>query len=503
MQPVPRTIERPVMTTQSVASPEKSSQVPLKEKVSFAFAEFGSHFIWTTLGSFLLPFYTSVALIPAVVAGNILLIARLLDGIQDLAFGYIAERNKSRWGRFRPYVIFGAPAVSISMILTFWMPFGDGSAKTIWAGVTYVLVCFAYTVANMSYGSLAGVMTTDSGERVTLNWIRAQGGTVAQLFINTATPLLLVFFAAEAAKDRGGDARSYLIVMGSYALVALPMFLITGFTVRERITLTPEQQKISFGQTVKAVVSNGQLLVVFFFLLTNLIGLFGRIGVMYLFCIHILGSPGLMAPVMLAFQAGTMLGQFLFPPFALKLGKRNMLLASAGLSAIFLLAMFLIGDSMGMTVFYALQFLYGMAGFAAPVCLSMVPDAVDYYELKTGVRADGTSYAAVSLSTKIASAVGGAVSLYIIGFLGFDGAAKVQSAEAVTGINIAANLMPAILAFLALVPVLFWRLSTKRMEEISAELAVKRAAQAQALAQGLSRDEAEKVAEHAVEEAES
>lgn len=96
MQPVPRTIERPVMTTQSVASPEKSSQVPLKEKVSFVFAEFGSHFIWTTLGSFLLPFYTSVALIPAVVAGNILLIARLLDGIQDLAFGYIAERSKSR-----------------------------------------------------------------------------------------------------------------------------------------------------------------------------------------------------------------------------------------------------------------------------------------------------------------------------------------------------------------------------------------------------------------------
>ena len=116
----------------------------------------------------------------------------------------------------------------------------------------------------MSYGSLAGVMTTDSGERVTLNWVRSQGSTIAQLILQTATPVLLVFFVAtEAAKEKGFDSRSYLITMTIYAVVALPMFLITGFNVRERITLTPEQQKVSFGATVKAVVSNGQLMAVF------------------------------------------------------------------------------------------------------------------------------------------------------------------------------------------------------------------------------------------------
>ncbi|MCL3777446.1 MFS transporter [Actinomyces sp. 186855] len=305
------------MTTQSEAPAKKGGMVPLKEKISFGFAEFGSQFVWNTVGSYLLLFYTDVALIPAVVAGNILLVARVLDGIQDLAFGYIAERTKSRWGRFRPYVIFGAPVLSISLILAFWMPFGGSGTgvKVAWAGITYVLLCFVYTVANMSYGSLAGVMTTDSGERVTLNWIRSIGSMIAQNVMNVVTPLLLVFFAAsEIAKDKGGDARSYLLTMVVFACIALPAFLVTGFNVRERITLTPEQQKVSFGATVKAVVSNGQLLVIFFMLLVNLIGLFGRLGVMYFYCIYILGNPVLMAPVMLAFSLGSTAGQVLLPP---------------------------------------------------------------------------------------------------------------------------------------------------------------------------------------------
>ncbi len=474
------------------------SQVPLKSKIAFPFAEFGSHLVWTTVGSYLLAFYTDVALIAPVVAGNILLLARLLDGIQDLGFGYIAERTKSRWGRFRPYVIFGAPFLSISLLLAFVNPANGNTGKVIWAGVTYVLLCFMYTIVNMSYGSMAGVMTTSTKERLTLNWIRAQGGTVSQLLLQVATPFLLVLFASANAGEKGYDSRSFLWTMGLYAVVALPMFLITGFFTKERITLTPEQQKVPFKDTVKAVASNGHLMIIFAFLLTMLMGLFGRIGVMFFYCTYILGDMRLMAPVMLAFQIGSMAGQFIFPPFALKLGKSRMLIISAIISGCLLLAIFFFGDT-SMPVLYALQFLYGLAGFAAPITLAMIPDAVDHYELKHGIRADGTSYATVSLSTKIASAFGGAVSLYIMGFFGYDGAAKVQTAEAMTGINVAANLVPAVLAFVAAIFMFFWKLNTKRMEEISAELDIKRAAQADALAHGLSREEAEAAAAAAAE----
>lgn len=387
------------------------------------------------------------------------------------------------------------------MILAFVSPFSGAGAKVVWAGVTYVLLCFAYTVTNMSYGSLAGVMTTDSNERLTLNWIRNLGSQVAQFVLNVVTPLLLVVFvASEAARDKGGDARSYLITMTIYALVALPMFLYTGFQVRERITMTSEQQKVPFSQTVKAVVTNSQLMVVFLTLLLTLVGLFGRIGVMIYYCTYILGNPLLMISVMTAFSVGSTVGGIVFPPLALKFGKRVMFGVSVFSAGVILVVFFLVGASRGMTVLYVLQFLYGLAGFGGPIALSMVPDAVDYYEDKTGIRADGTSYAAVSLSTKIASAVGGAVTLYIMGFFGYDGAAESQTAQTLTGINIATNLMPAIMAFAAIIPLLFWKLSTQRMNEIAAGLEIKRAAQAQALARGASREEAEAVAERAAED---
>lgn len=490
------------MATTTEVPVTSDSQVPLKSKITFPFAEFGSHLVWTTVGTYLLVFYTDVALIAPVVAGNILLLARLLDGLQDLGFGYIAERTKSRWGRFRPYVIFGSPFLSISLMLAFINPVSGNSGKVIWAGFTYVLLCFLYTVVNMSYGSMAGVMTTSSKERLTLNWLRAQGGTISQLLLQFVTPFLLVYFAGSGAihTEKGYDDRSFLWTMGIFAAVALPMFLITGFFTKERITLTPEQQKIPFKDTVKAVFSNGQLMIIFGFLLTMLMGLFGRIGVMAFYCIYILGDIRLMAPVMLAFQIGTMAGQFIFPPFALKFGKSRMLILSAFISGVILLGIFFFGET-SMPLLYALQFLYGLAGFAAPVTLSMIPDAVDDYENKHGVRADGTSYATVSLSTKIAGAFGGAVSLYIIGWFGYDGAAQVQTASATTGINVAANLVPAILCFAAGVFMFFWKLNTARMNEIEAELDIKRAAHAEALAKGLSREEAEAEAERIAEEA--
>ena len=130
----------------------------------------------------------------------------------------------------------------------------------------------------------------------------------------------------------------------------------------------------------------------------------------------------------------------------------------------------------------------------------MIPDAVDYYENRHGIRADGTSYATVSLSTKVASAFGGAVGLYIMGGFGYDGAAQVQTDHAMTGINIAVNLVPAVLAFAAVIPMLFYRLNHKTMERITAELEVKRAVQAEALAEGASLEKANAEAEEAVED---
>ncbi|MCL3777444.1 MULTISPECIES: glycoside-pentoside-hexuronide (GPH):cation symporter [unclassified Actinomyces] len=471
------------MTTTS-AAPATKAQVPLRHKGTFPLAEFGSQLVWSTVGSYLLLFYTDVALIAPAVAGGIMLVARVLDGVQDLGFGYIAERTRSRWGRFRPWVMFGAPFLTLTLVMAFVNPATGSTGKIWWSATTYILLCFVYTVVNMAYGSMPGVMTTDTNECLTLNWLRTQGSSLAQIVLNAVTmPLLLLFGSAAAAK--GYDSRSFLMMAIIFGVVALPCFIITGANSKEVITLTPEQKKVPFSRTVKAVVGNGPLMLIFCALLLGCMSIFSRLGTLAYYAINNMGDPRLVASVFLAFSVGQMIGGLVFPQFARVLGKMQVLIISNVLISGLLLTIFFLNPH-NTTAILVVQFLYGLSNFGQPIIFSMVPDAVDYYEERTGVRADGTSYAAVSLSTKIASAVGASFGMFIIGGFRYDGALAVQSAHTLTGINIAVNLMPAIFSLLAVVPLLFYKLNHQRMAQITASLEAKRAA---ALAQvGMSAE---------------
>lgn len=457
----------------TAAATKSTAQVPLRSKVSFAFAEFGSQFVWTTVGTYLMTFYTDVALIAPAAAGTIMLIARVLDGVQDLGFGYIAERTNSRWGRFRPWIIWGSPFLTLTLIVAFWSPNTGDTGKIWFAAITYILLCFVYTIVNMAYGAMAGVMTTDTDERLTLNWIRAIGSGLSQVLLGAITMPLILYFSG-AGDGQTINQNGFLWTMIVFGIVALPMFLVTGFNSKEVIIQTPEQAKIPFGTTVKAVLSNLPLMLVFSMLLINLIGLFGRIGMVAYYTANNMGGRHHMGVVMSVFAGFMALGQALLPKLASVVGKVPMLIVSLASNSAILLALFFT-DPTNTQMVLVLTAAYGFSLFASPISLSMIPDAVDYYEWKHGIRADGTAYATVSLSTKIASAVGGSAGLYIIGFFGYDGSLDVQAPEVLTGINIATNLVPAILAALAIIPLLFYRLNRKTMKEIEAALKARRA----------------------------
>ncbi|MBD3689732.1 MFS transporter [Nanchangia anserum] len=462
------------MATTADAPPKKRAQVPLISKLSFSLGEFGSQFVWTTVGSYLVLFYTDVALIAPAAAATIMLVARVLDGIQDIGFGYIAERTKSRWGRFRPYVMFGAPFLSLSLVIAFVSPNSGDTVKVWYAGVTYVILCFVYTVVNMAYGAMAGVMTTDTDERLTLNWVRSIGSGLSQVFLSVVTMPMILFFSG-IGDGKTYNSRGFLMTIIVFAIVSLPMFIIAGAKSKEVITMAPEQSNVPLRTTIKAVFGNLPLMCVFGMLLINLIGLFGRIGLVAFYVINNMGEPTKVAAVFTAFTIFTTLGQFAMPKLATVVGKARMCILSLLLSAVALIAIFF-ADPHNFTLILALTAVYGFSGFAAPIALSMIPDAVDHYEWKHGIRADGTSYATVSLSTKIASAFGGAIGLYIIGWFGYNGAAKVQTAEAIQGINIAANLVPAVLALVAVIPMLFYKLDHKTMQKVAKDLEERRAA---------------------------
>ena len=225
---------------------------------------------------------------------------------------------------------------------------------------------------------------------------------------------------------------------------------------------------MSFKDTVKAVFGNSQLMIIFVVLLANLIGLFGRLGIVVFYMINNVGRPDQMAVMFTVFSICSTAGQVIFPKLATYVGKARMVIISLAIGSLALFGLFFT-DPHNLTMVLVFTAIYGLTLLGGPIMLSMIPDAVDYYELKSGIRADGTAYATVSLSTKIASAVGGAVGMFIIGAFGYT--AGEQATEHVqAGINIATNLVPAALAALAIIPMFFYTRDRKKMESIREEL---------------------------------
>ena len=150
----------------------KEKRVTKWSMFCYGLGDLASQFGWTFVGSYLTMFYTDIVGLAPVAVSAIMLCARIWDGINDPMMRAIAERTKSRFGRFRPYIAFGSPFLALAIILTFTAPFGNGTKGIAWAAVTYIIAGMLYTLVNIPYGALAGVMTTDADERNKINACR-------------------------------------------------------------------------------------------------------------------------------------------------------------------------------------------------------------------------------------------------------------------------------------------------------------------------------------------
>ena len=171
--------------------------------IGYGFGEAGTQFSWTLISNYLTVFYTDVVGLTPVVISTIMLVARIWDAINDPMFGTIAERHThTRWGRFRPYIMFGAPILALTNCLTFLNLDISNGAKSFWCGLTYILCGMAYTAVSISVGSLANCMTTSNHERVTLNSSRNILGNVAAMILSACTMPIILFFGNGSTERR-------------------------------------------------------------------------------------------------------------------------------------------------------------------------------------------------------------------------------------------------------------------------------------------------------------
>jgi GPH family glycoside/pentoside/hexuronide:cation symporter len=433
------------------------------EKLGYGLGDFGSNMVWGMSITFLLYFYTDVFGISAAAAGTLLLVARIFDALLDPIMGVITERVTTRWGKFRPYLLFGTPGLGILLVLTFTTPHFGYQGKLLYAYATYFSLGVLYTIVNLPYGALASAMTQVPDDRNALSAYRSFGARVGDgLFVGLATPALV------AALGRGDQALGFQLAAMVYALVGSAALWFTFGACRERYVASPTL-KPSVRQLIDMLGHNGPFILLIVSFLFFASAAFSRNSVSVYYMRYNLQHPELLGPLLASGTIASLIGIPLSQPLARRVGKRNTFIAGLVGWALCSMAMYLTPYVAWRAIFACYTVGYIAFGVSFGLLWSLISDTVEYGEWKTGVRAEGGTYAIASFLMKVCSAVAGiapAMALSISGYV----PNAVQSASALAGINWVMTVLPAVFSVLAIAPLLLYRLDEAMFVRIVGDL---------------------------------
>ena len=435
--------------------------------IFYSFGDLASQFVWTFIGSYLTVFYTDIVGLAPAAAAAMMLIARVWDAVNDPMMGAIAERTRSKFGRFRPYILFGSPLLAIFSVLCFTHPFaGSSKAGVIYAAVTYIITGMLYTLVNIPYGALAAVMTEDAEQRNKINASRNVGMNVGILIVNGITANVMLFFSGKGAEVANGNG--YFMTALVYAIISIPCFLAVFFTSKEQVVPEVTKEKFSLKTTITGLVTNKNLMILLVIMILQMAAWMGRIGVVIYYIMYCLGSFTLIPVIMLAPSVCGIVSSLMVPKVMSKFGKRMTLQIAVTCQGIALLAMYFTPFD-NLTLIIIESGLVGFFNVSFPCSLSLLGDAIDYNEYKTGMRNDGIAYATYGLAQKLGNAIGASVGVLLLASFGYVANAQ-QTPETLHGINIVVNLIPAIIFFLTAIFAFTWRLKDSEADEVRAKL---------------------------------
>lgn len=459
--------------------------IKLKEKIAYGFGDMASSMFWKLFGMYLMIFYTDVYGLPAAVVGTMFLITRVWDSLFDPIVGVVADRTQTKWGKFRPYLLFTAVPFGLIGVLTFTTPDFGYTGKLIYAYIMYSLMMMVYSLINVPYASLLGVMSAQPAERNVLSTFRMAfaylGSFVALLLIEP----LVEFFSKSTGAFQPNLQLGWQLGVGVIAIICITLFLLGFAWTKERVKPLKEE-KTPLKTDLRDLFKNGPWWILLGAGIAALIFNSIRDGatVYYFkyfiqdveaFKIGALGTTITLTSLYLVLgQAANIVGVVLAAPVSNLIGKKNTYLAAMVLATILSVIFFWFGKT-NLVSIYVFQFLISIcAGSIFPILWSMYADCADYSELKTGNRATGLIFSSSSMSQKFGWTIGGALTGWLLGYFGFQ-ANEVQSAEAQTGIRMMLSFLPAVGTVLSVIFISFYPLSEKKMKDITEELEQKRA----------------------------
>ncbi len=452
---------------------------PVKEKASpklmigYGLGEVGCQMSWYMINNYLNIFYTDVVGLTGSAISAIVLIARIWDAINDPMMGQIADRTKTRWGKFRPYLMFAPPFLALFNILTFTVFPVEGMAKVILCGICYIGAGMAYTACSIAYQAMLNVIAVDSRVRQLLATARSTGSSIIGIILSmVAMPLILQF--STAVNENGeamADGHGYFVATVIFSLILIPVFWICAAMCKETYTdklhASAPAEKASFLDNMKGLIQNDQLLMVVLATVLGTICVTGRYGILVYHVIYVVGGPQYIATMFTAMTVGQLVGTLTVPWGTKQFGKRNYMIIMNVVMAGGFVALFL--NPTSNPVFLIGASFIGSLGFGAPaICYGMVGDSLEYGDWKLGKRQEGLAASMLSFGVKLATALCAPV-VMLLEMVGYVPNIE-QTASTKMGINFMVNMLPAILAIVSIIPLLWYKLSDKRVAEIRADL---------------------------------
>jgi len=439
-----------------------ASKLSVKEKIGYSLGDTASHFVWDMVGFWLLFFYTDVYGISAAAAGTIMLVARFWDMAIDPVIGVISDRTNTRWGKFRPYILFGAVPYAILAILTFTTPNFGETGKIIYAGATYVLLMTAYAAINLPYSALGAVMTGDTYERAGLNTYRFIAGFTGQFIVTGLALTLAEFFG-------GGDkAKGFQYTVFLFAGLSLIFFYITFKTTKERVQ-PPKEQVNSLKEDVQNLFQNKAWIILALVGIISFIMFAMQNAAIAYYFKYYLGRENNVQLFNVIGTVALIVALPLSKPLAKRFGNKNVFIGSSLISGLFFMLIYIAGVNDLITI-YVFNIIAKMAyAPAVPLLWTMIADSADYGEWTTGRRATGLYFSAAVFAQKAGWGIGAAIAGWILAASSFV-PNVVQNDTAITGIKLLVSVIPGILYMSCALFMIFYKIDTKTTTLMKKEL---------------------------------
>ena len=445
-----------------------STAIGFREKLAYGLGDTASNFFFQTFNIFLLYYYTDVFGLSASAVGTMFLFTRIFDAVTDPLMGVVADRTQSRWGKFRPYLLWMAVPYGVCGFVMFLNPDYSPEGKLVYAYLTYSAMMLAYTAINIPYSAMLGVMSGSSEDRTSLSTYRFVCAFSAAFVIGGFVLPLKNYLGG------GNDAVGFKYTMALFAVVSVALFLYTFRHTRERVPMPPEQNP-SLRRDLKDLLGNGPWLILFlaaFLTLAN-VGL-RNASIIYYFKY----SVGDESQFPLFSMVGTLVfigGALSTKLFTRRFERRSLMIVLTTVNALAMAAFYFV-DPQEIVWLHVLNIIGAFAAGPTPAIVwSMYADCADYGEWKFGRRSTGLVFSAAVFAQKIGIAVGSALLGWLLDFHGFV-ANAVQTPRAIHGINLVFSLLPGLFALLSGLAIFFYRIDESTVKQMERELAARKAA---------------------------